>query len=409
MMKHLKSIIPSVLIALLVAGGANAALWQWSKTAATNATADPSVNWAEGMSPSSVNDSARAMMARTAEWRDDLSGLLLTGGTSTAYTVTTNQGLASVPNDGQALALTVHTDSGLAPTLRADGGTIYPIQSAAGTAIGAGVLVSGAPYTVKFKLASNAWVLHSFYGQPFVVPIGGMIDYFGTTPPNSNFAFPFGQCISRTTYAALFALISTTYNGCDGTTTFGLPDLRGQLTAGRDDMGGSARNFITVGGSSCSGVTLGVNCGAQNVVLVTANLAAHTHNGTSDSASNDHTHSGTTAAETQGHVHSGTTGDDSPDHTHSLDSLLKLGGPTAVRSDLASNTLTSVSMTGGASTRHQHPFTSGTQSATHNHTFTSGGQSANHTHTFTTGSTGSGTAVNKLPPVQIVNKLMRIF
>ena len=41
------------------------AFWSWSKTAASNATADATINWAEGQSPSSVNDPARA-----AEWRD---------------------------------------------------------------------------------------------------------------------------------------------------------------------------------------------------------------------------------------------------------------------------------------------------------------------------------------------------
>lgn len=41
-------------------------LWQWSTTAANNATADPSINWAEGQAPSTVNDSARAMMAALA-------------------------------------------------------------------------------------------------------------------------------------------------------------------------------------------------------------------------------------------------------------------------------------------------------------------------------------------------------
>jgi len=44
--------------------------WKWSRTASSNATADNTVNWAEGMAPSAVNDSARAMMARLAEWRD---------------------------------------------------------------------------------------------------------------------------------------------------------------------------------------------------------------------------------------------------------------------------------------------------------------------------------------------------
>ena len=40
-------------------------LYKWSQTAASNATADPdpSINWQEGQAPSSVNDSARAMMA----------------------------------------------------------------------------------------------------------------------------------------------------------------------------------------------------------------------------------------------------------------------------------------------------------------------------------------------------------
>jgi hypothetical protein len=35
----------------------------WSQTAASNATQDSTVNWAEAQSPSSVNDSARALMA----------------------------------------------------------------------------------------------------------------------------------------------------------------------------------------------------------------------------------------------------------------------------------------------------------------------------------------------------------
>lgn len=40
----------------------------WSTTAATNASADSTINWAEGQAPSTVNDSARAMMAAIAAW-----------------------------------------------------------------------------------------------------------------------------------------------------------------------------------------------------------------------------------------------------------------------------------------------------------------------------------------------------
>ncbi|ENX03635.1 hypothetical protein F900_00729 [Acinetobacter modestus] len=43
-----------------------------------------------------------------------------------------------------------------------------------------------------------------------------------------------GQAISRTTYSALFALFGTTYGVGDGSTTFNLPDLRGEFVRGWD-------------------------------------------------------------------------------------------------------------------------------------------------------------------------------
>jgi microcystin-dependent protein len=243
-----------------------AAFWQWSKTSATNASVDPSINWAEGMSPSSVNDSARAMMARAAEYRDDISGLLTTAGGSVAYTVTTNQGLASVPNDGQMLAITMNATNGVAATLAADGGTVYPIQSSSGTAVGAATLLAGTPYTVKFSSSASAWILRDFYGAPFQVPIGAMVDYTGTTAPNSNFVLPYGQCISRTVYAAYFAMVSTTFGACDGTTTFAVPDMRGRVVAAADNMGGVVANRLTPSYFSAP-YTMGGSGGADSHTL----------------------------------------------------------------------------------------------------------------------------------------------
>src|SRR5258707_5527034 len=66
-------------------------LYKWSQTASADATADSTINWAEGQSPSSVNDSARAMMAAIAKYRDDNGPNAQTAGTSTAYTLSTNQ------------------------------------------------------------------------------------------------------------------------------------------------------------------------------------------------------------------------------------------------------------------------------------------------------------------------------
>ncbi len=253
------------------------AWWNWSKTAASNASADATINWAEGQPPASVNDSARAMMARLAEYRDDTSGLLATGGTSTAYTLTTNQGLASTPTDGQLIAFTPHTGNGSAATLAADGGGAFPLQSAATVALAAASIVQGTPYAAKFNASASAWVMFGLYANPFNLPVGSVLPYFGASAPNANFALPFGQAISRTTYSVLFALISTTFGTGDGSTTFNIPDLRGRGLFGLDNMGGSAANRITVAGGNFDGTVLGNTGGAQNHTLSTAEMPAHNH------------------------------------------------------------------------------------------------------------------------------------
>lgn len=222
------------------------------------------------MAPSSINDSARAMMARLAEFRDDTSGLLATGGTSTAYTITTFQGLATIPNDGQLIAFSPHAVNGIAPTLQADGGTTYPIQSSPGVAVAAASLVTGSPYTAKFSLSNAAWILFGFYSNPFNIPLASAMPYFGTTAPNSNFVLPFGQAISRTTYAPLFALTGTTYGAGDGVNTFNLPDLRGRVPAGKDDMGGAGANRLTSSYFG-TGTVLGTAGGSEDTALTSTN------------------------------------------------------------------------------------------------------------------------------------------
>ena len=53
-------------------------LYKWSQAASLDAAADPTVNCAEGQALSSINDSARAMMAATAKYRDDIAGVIVT-------------------------------------------------------------------------------------------------------------------------------------------------------------------------------------------------------------------------------------------------------------------------------------------------------------------------------------------
>ncbi len=251
------------------------AFWKWSRTASSNANADSTVNWAEGMAPSAVNDSARAMMARLAEWRDDVSGTITTGGTSTAYTLASNQVFDNFADmNGAMVAFVPHTTNGATVTLNVDGLGTKPLRSAPSVELSTGVLVQGTPYVATYNNSDTAWYLQGFTVNPYVVPIGGLLPYVGASAPNSSFVLPFGQAISRTTYATLFGLVSTTFGSGDGSTTFNVPDLRGRGVFGQDNMGGSAASRITVAGGNFDGTVLGQTGGGQNQTLTQAQLPA---------------------------------------------------------------------------------------------------------------------------------------
>lgn len=134
-----------------------------------------------------------------------------------------------------------------------------------------------------------------------LLPIGSVIFFAGSSLP-SRFLFVYGQDVSRTTYAGLFTALGTTYGSGDGSTTFGLPDIRGRVIAGQDDMGGTSADRLT---SPLNGDTLGAAGGTET--------HSHTYSGTTSgpnlsaggfafggggvaSATNhSHTYSGTTA------------------------------------------------------------------------------------------------------------------
>ena len=63
----------------------------------------------------------------------------------------------------------------------------------------------------------------------------GEVAFFARTTPPSGWLKANGAAVSRTTYAALFAAIGTTFGAGDGRTTFNLPDLRGEFLRGLDD------------------------------------------------------------------------------------------------------------------------------------------------------------------------------
>jgi len=106
-----------------------------------------------------------------------------------------------------------------------------------------------------------------------IVPAGTILAYAGSSVP-LGFLLCDGAAVSRTTYAALFVFIGTTYGAGDGSTTFNVPDLRGRVTMGVD----GAANRVTAastGGSNAD--TLGGAGGAETHTLSSSEMPAHTH------------------------------------------------------------------------------------------------------------------------------------
>lgn len=102
--------------------------------------------------------------------------------------------------------------------------------------------------------------------------VSGMImPYAGTSAP-TGWLMCYGQAIDQTTYADLYAAIGGTY-GSSGS-NFNVPDLRGRVIAGQDDMGGTSANRLT---SPINGDTLGAAGGSQSHTLTTAQMPSHSH------------------------------------------------------------------------------------------------------------------------------------
>lgn len=108
-----------------------------------------------------------------------------------------------------------------------------------------------------------------------LLPLATVFPYAGLTAP-SGYLFCYGQEVSRATYAALYAIVADTYGAGDASTTFNVPDLRGRVVAGQDDMGGSSANRLTNANDGLNGDTLGATGGGETQVLVTGNLPAYT-------------------------------------------------------------------------------------------------------------------------------------
>lgn len=115
-------------------------------------------------------------------------------------------------------------------------------------------------------------------GIDLILPAGMLMPYAGTTEP-TGWVFCYGQTVdsvANTAYARLFTAIGTTYGGT-GASSFVIPDMRGRIPAGKDNMGGTAASRLTVGVSGVTGTTLGAAGGSEALHQHTHTQNAHNH------------------------------------------------------------------------------------------------------------------------------------
>lgn len=154
-----------------------------------------------------------------------------------------------------------------------------------------------------------------------------------------------GATVSRTTYAALFAVIGTTYGAGDGSTTFKLPDYRGYFLRAWDDG-------------------RGVDAGRAFASTQSSQNLSHNHGGATGSQSANHIHYGTTDSANTNHIH----------YTPVVTGIS--GGVAGIQSSAFNGNGSSTGQympTGGISANHQHAFATGGAASDHYHGIPSAG------------------------------------
>ena len=194
-------------------------------------------------------------------------------------------------SESNGLSVTVVCATTSAIPIQPQGGDlIFGTALAPGTGQSSVSVSEGAAITIQAQF--GVWQITSgtasALGAGSSMPIGTMFIYPGSDLP-SGCVYANGQLLSTTEFPALFAKYGYTYGGSGS--SFGVPDVRGVVVAGVDNMGAAGiRGLLSDFGNAVTNI--GALIGVQNIELTPAHLPSHTHN-----------FSGTTGTENQSHTH----------------------------------------------------------------------------------------------------------
>ena len=131
----------------------------------------------------------------------------------------------------------------------------------------------------------------------------GTIKPWGKTTAPNGYLLCDGSAVSRTTYAELFAVLSTTYGVGDGSLTFNVPQLQGKTPQGYD---GSTYNLAGTGGANTVTVAVTNNQAVSSVTAtnsVTNNQAVSLTNNQAVTVTGNISNTSITEAQLAPHIH----------------------------------------------------------------------------------------------------------
>jgi microcystin-dependent protein len=214
--------------------------------------------------------SARTNSIRLGQVQDSSATYYPTvGGTADAITLTGAAAAITAYAAGQTFFFIAGATNTGAVTVNVDSVGVKSITGPAGTALTAGQIVVGSTYSMTYD--GTQFQISTSAGAATAFSVGTMMAWPTATVP-TGWLECYGQEISTTTYAALYAVIGTLYNTGGESGTFRLPDMRGRVIAGEDDMGGSSANRLTGLTNGVNGDTLGTTGGLESTTIAQANL-----------------------------------------------------------------------------------------------------------------------------------------